>query len=55
MREMQVKTKERNKIKKGTKESFCNEDEGRTVVPIGQESTMVLVGQESTKLHWVPK
>ena len=48
MRAGKFKSKERNKIKKGTKGRFCKEDEESTMVSVRQESTMVSVGQEST-------
>jgi len=48
MRERQVKTKERNKVKKGIKGSFYIEDEESIMVSVGQERTMVSVGQERT-------
>ena len=44
MRERQVKTKERNKVKKGIKGNLYNEDEESTMVSVGQESIMVSVG-----------
>ena len=36
MRERQVKTKERNKVKKGIKGSFYIEDEESTMVSVGR-------------------